>query len=79
MKLLITLIFLFAGGNAFAMCTGKSVRQTEVAIFHSLTDATIFAETKRGNVYASEDGQTFTVLYPVTTIVTNMLDDCGVE
>ena len=79
MKVFIMLVFLFAGGNAFAMCNGKAVRQTEVAIFRSLTDATIFAETKRGNVYASDDGKTFTVLYPVTTIVTNTLDDCGVE
>ena len=71
MKLLI--IFFLLCGNAFANCVHIE-QETEVAIFHNINEANAFAAEKHGQVYPSEDSQTFTVLYPVTLAVSNLVD-----
>ena len=72
-------IFLLLPGNAFAMCTGKAVRQTDVALFSNATEANDFALKKHGMISVSDDGKTFSVIYLTTIIVTNVPDNCESE
>ena len=74
------LIFLLMTANAFAYpCIGHVKKEPDVAMFRNPTDAKEFADKHNGTIITSQDGETFTVLYLTTTVVTNVPDDCGGE